>query len=94
MERLVVDDPRPDANQLLPVAAAGWRRPSWAGRLIRLECPSLHQLVGQHFVDAVQNKDLMLIMGVVLLYATLLIVFNLLVDIAYQFVDPRIQLDA
>jgi oligopeptide transport system permease protein len=48
--------------------------------------------MGQHFVDAVQNKDLMLIMGVVLLYATLLIVFNLLVDIAYQFVDPRIQL--
>lgn len=49
--------------------------------------------MGQHFVDAVQNKDLMLIMGVVLLYATLLIVFNLLVDIAYQFVDPRIQVD-
>ena len=48
--------------------------------------------MGQHFVAAVQNKDLFLIMGVVLVYSTLLIVFNLLVDIAYSFVDPRIQL--
>lgn len=49
--------------------------------------------MGQHFVAAVQNKDLFLIMGVVLLYSTLLIVFNLLVDIAYSYVDPRISLD-
>lgn len=48
--------------------------------------------MGQHFVAAVQNKDLFLIMGVVLVYSTLLILFNLLVDIAYSFVDPRIQL--
>ncbi len=47
--------------------------------------------MGQHFVSAVQNKDLFLIMGVVILYAILLIIFNLLVDIAYSLVDPRIQ---
>ncbi len=47
--------------------------------------------VGQHFVTAVANKDLFLIMGVVLVFATLLIVFNLIVDVAYQFVDPRIE---
>ena len=28
-----------------------------------------------------------------LVYSTLLIVFNLLVDIAYTFVDPRIQVE-
>ncbi len=49
--------------------------------------------MGQHFVNAVQNKDLMLIMGVVLVYATILIVFNLMVDIAYTFVDPRIEVE-
>lgn len=48
--------------------------------------------MGQHFVAAVQNKDLSLIMGVVLTYATLLILFNLAVDVAYSFVDPRIEL--
>jgi len=48
--------------------------------------------MGQHFVAAVQNKDLFLIMGVVLLYSAMLIVFNTLVDIAYSWIDPRIQL--
>lgn len=48
--------------------------------------------VGQHFVDAVLSKDLTLIMGVVLAYSTLLIVFNLVVDVLYAWVDPRIQL--
>lgn len=49
--------------------------------------------MGQHFVDGVLNKDIFLIMGVVLVYATMLILFNLAVDIAYSFVDPRIDLE-
>ncbi len=48
--------------------------------------------VGQHFVDAVLSKDLTLIMGVVLAYSTMLIVFNMIVDVLYAWVDPRIQL--
>lgn len=47
--------------------------------------------MGQHFVSAVQNKDLFLIMGVVLVYATMLILFNLAVDVMYRWVDPRIE---
>jgi len=47
--------------------------------------------MGEHFVDAVRNKDPFLILGVVLVYATLLILFNLAVDLAYAFVDPRIE---
>lgn len=47
--------------------------------------------IGQDFVTAVQNKDPFLILGVVLVYATLLVFFNLLVDIAYAWVDPRIE---
>jgi oligopeptide transport system permease protein len=47
--------------------------------------------MGQHFVNAVLNKDLFLIIGVVLIYATLLIVFNLAVDVLYRWVDPRID---
>ncbi len=46
--------------------------------------------MGQHFVDGVQNKDLFLIMGVVLIFATMLILFNLAVDVLYRWVDPRI----
>lgn len=50
--------------------------------------------MGQHFVAAVTNKDITLMMGVVLLFSSLLIIFNMLVDIAYSFVDPRIQVEA
>lgn len=46
--------------------------------------------IGTHFVDAVLAKDLTLIMGVVLTYALMLILFNLAVDVLYRWVDPRI----
>lgn len=47
--------------------------------------------LGQHFVDSVRNKDLFMIMGVTLIFASLLIVMNLLVDVLYRVVDPRIK---
>lgn len=47
--------------------------------------------IGRHFVDGVLSKDLTLIMGVVLVYSTLLVVFNLVVDVLYVWVDPRIR---
>jgi ABC-type microcin C transport system permease subunit YejB len=47
--------------------------------------------MGQHFVNAVQNKDLFLILGVVLVFSTMLVLFNLAVDVLYRWVDPRIE---
>lgn len=46
--------------------------------------------MGQHFVNGVQNKDLSLIIGVVIIFATMLILFNLAVDVLYRWIDPRI----
>ena len=48
--------------------------------------------MGEHFVNAVRNKDQFLILGVVLVYSTMLVTFNLLVDVAYAWIDPRIDL--
>jgi len=48
--------------------------------------------LGEYFVNAVLNKDQFLILGIVLVYSVMLILFNLLVDIAYAWVDPRIEL--
>lgn len=48
--------------------------------------------LGEHFVNAVLNKDQFLILGVVLVYSAMLVAFNLLVDVAYAWVDPRIEL--
>lgn len=47
--------------------------------------------MGQHFVNGVQNKDLFLIIGVVLIFATMLVLFNLAVDVLYRWIDPRIE---
>jgi len=48
--------------------------------------------LGEHFVNSVLNGDRFLTLGLVLIYSTMLIVFNLIVDVAYAFVDPRIEL--
>jgi len=50
--------------------------------------------LGRHFVDAVLGKDITLVMGVVLVYAVLLILLNLVVDVLYAWIDPRIDLAA
>lgn len=47
--------------------------------------------VGEYFVQSVLNKNQFLILGIVLVYATMLIVFNLVVDVAYAWLDPRIK---
>ncbi|HEX3355981.1 MAG TPA: ABC transporter permease [Tepidisphaeraceae bacterium] len=48
--------------------------------------------LGQHFVNSVLNRDRTLILGVVIVYSVFLLTFNLLVDLAYALVDPRINL--
>ncbi len=47
--------------------------------------------VGRHFVQAVFDRDYGLIMGTTLFYAAVVAVANLVVDISYAVVDPRIR---
>lgn len=47
--------------------------------------------LGSLLVDAVQNKDLPMLQGVAMVFATVIVVVNLLVDIFYAVVDPRIR---
>jgi oligopeptide transport system permease protein len=47
--------------------------------------------IGPYFVDAAFNRDYFLVMGIVVLYSAFLLVMNLLVDLAYGFMDPRIR---
>jgi oligopeptide transport system permease protein len=49
--------------------------------------------VGRYFVEAALNRDYTLSMGAVLLVATAIVVVNLLVDVAYLWIDPRVRLD-
>ncbi len=49
--------------------------------------------LGRYFVQGALNRDYPLVMGTVILVAVFVIVFNLLVDIAYGLLDPRVRND-
>ena len=48
--------------------------------------------LGRDFVSAINQKDYTLIMGTTIVLATLIIVANVIVDILYKIIDPRIKL--
>jgi oligopeptide transport system permease protein len=50
--------------------------------------------LGQHFVNAVTNRDQTMVLGTVMVYSALLLTLNLLVDIGYAVIDPRIDVTA
>jgi oligopeptide transport system permease protein len=49
--------------------------------------------VGRYFVEAALNRDYTLVMGTVVMIAIFTILFNLIVDVLYAFVDPRVRYD-
>lgn len=48
--------------------------------------------IGRHFVQGALNRDYTLVMGVVLFYGALIILFNFVVDLLYGLLDPRVRL--
>jgi len=48
--------------------------------------------LGSEFISSIINRDYTMIMGTTIFLAALIIIMNLLVDIAYKIIDPRIQL--
>jgi oligopeptide transport system permease protein len=49
--------------------------------------------IGREFVESAFSRDYTIVLGVVILDGLLLVVFNLIVDVAYGFLDPRIRYD-
>ena len=47
--------------------------------------------IGRYFVNGALNRDYTLVMGVVIFYGALIILMNLLVDLLYAWLDPRIR---
>jgi oligopeptide transport system permease protein len=48
--------------------------------------------IGRYFIQGALNRDYTLVLGVVICYATLVILLNLLADIAYGILDPKVRL--
>lgn len=49
--------------------------------------------LGRYFVNAAFNRDYTMVLGAVLFYAALIIVFNLIVDIAVVWMNPRLKFE-
>ncbi len=47
--------------------------------------------LGRYFVQGALNRDYTLVMGVVVFYGALIILFNLLVDLVYAWLDPKVK---
>ncbi len=48
--------------------------------------------IGRYFVEGALNRDYTLVLGVAIFYAALIILFNLIVDIFYRILDPKVDL--
>lgn len=49
--------------------------------------------LSEYFITPALNRDYPMVLGVVVVYSALLILMNILVDIAYTFLDPRVTYD-
>jgi oligopeptide transport system permease protein len=49
--------------------------------------------IGRYMVQGALNRDYTLVLGMVIIYSTLLIVMGLLVDLLYAWLDPRVRLE-
>jgi oligopeptide transport system permease protein len=49
--------------------------------------------LGRYFVQSILSRDYPIIMGTTIFLAALIVFLNLLVDIAYKLIDPRIQFE-
>lgn len=50
--------------------------------------------LGRHFVTSIYNRDYTVILGITIFYSFLIMMMNLLVDIIYPLLDPRITVDS
>ncbi len=80
-------------NALNPVltAASGWFASLLAGAFF-IEYVFNWKGLGKITIDALQQSDLPVVMGAVLLIAVIFILINILVDILYAVLDPRVKL--
>lgn len=80
-------------NALNPVvtAASGWFAGLLAGAFF-IEYIFSWKGLGKVCIDALQQSDLPVVMGAVLLIACIFVVVNIIVDFLYVFLDPRVKL--
>ncbi len=81
-------------NALGPVATViGLALPLLVSGAIVIEQVFQWPGIGLLFINAINQRDAPVIMGIVMLSAVMIVAVNLLTDIAYSFIDPRVRYD-
>tara|TARA_B100000809_G_scaffold60778_1_gene57392 strand:- start:156 stop:623 length:468 start_codon:yes stop_codon:yes gene_type:complete len=80
-------------NALNPVvtAVSGWFASLLAGAVF-VEYIFAWNGIGKEIVDALNKMDLPVVMGAVLFIASIFVIINILVDLIYGWLDPRIKI--
>jgi peptide/nickel transport system permease protein len=79
-------------NALIPVTTfVGLQVGALIGGSVIIESVFGLQGVGRYVLEAIIQRDLMVVQSVVLLFATAYVLVNLAVDLAYAWLDPRIH---
>jgi peptide/nickel transport system permease protein len=81
-------------NALIPVVtAAGLIIVGLVANAIYVEVTVARPVLGSFTVEAVQRRDIPLIQGTTLFFSAFVILLNLLIDLAYILIDPRIRFE-
>jgi len=79
-------------NAMIPiVTVVGYSLATSFGGAIVLESVFTRNGIGKLLIDAINNRDYPLIQGTTLVIASLMIFVNILTDVVYGFIDPRIR---
>lgn len=81
-------------NALLPVITLiiGWFMSIFSGSLVIERIFNLHG-IGKFYIDALQNQDYYVALAIQMFYIVIALVGNLITDISYGIVDPRVRVD-
>lgn len=80
-------------NSLLPiVTVVGLQVPSIVSGTLIFEQLFLVPGVGRYLLQALQRLDIYVVLGTNLFFGTVIVISNLIVDLTYGFIDPRIRL--
>jgi peptide/nickel transport system permease protein len=80
-------------NAMLPIVTfAGLQLGQVAGGAVLIETVFAWPGIGRLMFDALLQRDYQLLLGVFLITSATVIVFNILTDVAYRYVDPRIRI--
>lgn len=74
-----------------PVTLSGWALGATISGAVIVESVFSRQGIGSTLVSAVNSQDLPIVTGVVVLIAALYVVANLVVDVLYVIIDPRLK---